>query len=73
MIHECDSGESATDGGSSGESSDLPPLSEFLLTAADVLNNLKLNKCKLVVLSTCHTRDQQHGVITTDGLVALTR
>ena len=49
-----------------------PPLSEFLLTAADLLT-LKLTSCKLVVLSTCHTRDETHGVVTTDGLVALTR
>ena len=51
---------------------DAPPLSEFLLTAADILN-LKLNNCKLVVLSTCYTRDEQHGAITTDGLIALSR
>lgn len=45
---------------------DLPSLSEFLLTAADILN-LKLN-AKLVVISSCYTRD-----ITSDGVISLTK
>ncbi|TRY69941.1 hypothetical protein TCAL_01247 [Tigriopus californicus] len=49
---------------------DMPSLSEFLLTAADILN-LKLN-AKLVVISSCYTKDE-HGQITSDGLIALTR
>ncbi|XP_043222713.1 tetratricopeptide repeat protein 28-like isoform X3 [Amphibalanus amphitrite] len=50
--------------------SDLPPLSEFLLTAADILS-LKLT-AKLVVVSSCHTRDH-HGRASSDGVVGLTR
>ncbi len=50
---------------------DAPSLSEFLLTAGDILN-LKLS-AKLVVISSCHTRDETHGAITSDGLIALTR
>ncbi|XP_076066891.1 tetratricopeptide repeat protein 28 [Oratosquilla oratoria] len=49
---------------------DLPALSEFLLTAADILN-LKL-RAKLVVVSSCHTRDH-HGRANSDGVVGLTR
>uniref|UniRef100_T1J2M9 Uncharacterized protein n=1 Tax=Strigamia maritima TaxID=126957 RepID=T1J2M9_STRMM len=49
---------------------DLPALSEFLLTAADILN-MKLN-ARLVVVSSCHTRNH-HGKASADGIVALTR
>lgn len=49
---------------------DLPALSEFLLTAADILG-LKL-RAKLVVVSSCHTRDH-HGRANSDGVVGLTR
>ena len=49
---------------------DLPALSEFLLTAADILN-LKLS-ARLVVVSSVHTRDH-HGVAHSDGVVGLTR
>lgn len=49
---------------------ELPPLSEFLLSAADILS-LKL-VAKLVVVSSSHTRDQQ-GWATSDGLIALVR
>ncbi|XP_050299963.1 tetratricopeptide repeat protein 28 isoform X2 [Anthonomus grandis grandis] len=49
---------------------ELPPLSEFLLSAADILS-LKLS-AKLVVISSSHTKDQQ-GWATSDGLVALVR
>lgn len=48
----------------------VPSLSEVLLTAADILN-LRLI-AKLVVISSCHTRDQ-HGKAHSDGVVALTR
>ncbi|CAH1163307.1 unnamed protein product [Phaedon cochleariae] len=51
-------------------STELPPLSEFLLSAADILS-LKLS-ARLVVVSSSHTRDQQ-GWATSDGLVALVR
>ncbi|MCL4126876.1 UNVERIFIED_CONTAM: hypothetical protein GTU68_063706 [Idotea baltica] len=51
-------------------SMDLPALSEFLLTAADILG-LKL-RAKLVVVSSCHTRDH-HGRANSDGVVGLTR
>ncbi|XP_045466436.1 tetratricopeptide repeat protein 28 [Harmonia axyridis] len=51
-------------------SAEIPPLSEFLLSAADILS-LKLS-AKLVVVSSSHTRDQQ-GWATSDGLVALVR
>ena len=43
----------------SQDTMDMPALSDFLLTAADILN-LKL-AAKLVVVSSCHTRDEQHG------------
>ncbi|XP_044737970.1 tetratricopeptide repeat protein 28 [Chrysoperla carnea] len=49
---------------------ELPPVSEFLLSAADILN-LKLS-ARLVVVSSSHTRDQQ-GWATSDGLAGLTR
>lgn len=49
---------------------DLPALSEFLLTAADILN-LRLS-ARLVVVSSVHTRDH-HGVAHSDGVVGLTR
>lgn len=55
---------------SSGATADLPALSEFLLTAADVLN-MRLT-ARLVVVSSVHTRDH-HGVASSDGVVALTR
>ncbi|KAG8194950.1 hypothetical protein JTE90_021411 [Oedothorax gibbosus] len=51
-------------------STDLPPLSEFLLTAADILN-LRLS-ARLVVVSSCHTRNH-HGRAHSDGVVGLTR
>ncbi|RXG73807.1 Tetratricopeptide repeat protein 28 [Armadillidium vulgare] len=49
---------------------DLPALSEFLLTAADILG-LKL-RAKLVIISSCHTKDH-HGRANSDGVVGLTR
>ena len=49
---------------------ELPALSDFLLTAADILQ-LKLT-AKLVVISSCYTRDQ-HGAATSDGVIGLTR
>lgn len=49
---------------------DLPPLSEFLLTAADILN-LRLS-ARLVVVSSCHSRNH-HGRINSDGIIGLTR
>ena len=49
---------------------ELPALSEFLLTAADLLS-LKLT-AKLVVISSCHTRDR-HGTATQDGVIGLSR
>ncbi|EEB13728.1 rapsynoid, putative [Pediculus humanus corporis] len=48
----------------------LPNLSELLLTAADLLN-IRLS-ARLVVISSCHTRDH-HGWAATDGVVGLTR
>nr|XP_023025863.1 tetratricopeptide repeat protein 28 [Leptinotarsa decemlineata] len=51
-------------------SAEVPPLSEFLLSAADILS-LRLT-ARLVVVSSSHTRDQQ-GWATSDGLVALVR
>ncbi|CAH0549630.1 unnamed protein product [Brassicogethes aeneus] len=51
-------------------SAEIPPLSEFLLSAADILS-LKLS-ARLVVVSSSHTRDSQ-GWATSDGLVALVR
>ena len=49
---------------------ELPSLSDFLLTAADLLN-LKLS-AKLVVLSSCYTKDR-HGSATSDGVIGLSR
>ncbi|GAB1599212.1 tetratricopeptide repeat protein 28-like isoform X1 [Argonauta hians] len=49
---------------------DSPSLSEYLLTAADILN-LKLH-AKLVVLNSGHTHDRA-GRINSDGVVGLTR
>jgi CHAT domain-containing protein len=49
---------------------DMPALSEFLLTAADILN-LRLS-AKMVVVSSCYSRDEQ-GQVTSEGLVSLTR
>ena len=49
---------------------DGPPLSDFLLTAADVLNTRI--SAKLVVLSSGHT-DDRAGRINADGVVGLTR
>ena len=51
---------------------EMPALSEFLLTAGDILN-LKLSNAKLVVISSCYTRDEQHGNVSSDGVIALTR
>ena len=51
---------------------ELPALSEFLLTAADLLS-LKLS-AKLVVVSSCYTRDKHGGSLATqDGLIGLSR
>ena len=47
---------------------DCPPLSEFLLTAADI-QKLKLT-AKLVVISSCYSKDEK---VSSEGLVALTR
>lgn len=49
---------------------ELPPLSEFLLSAADVAS-LRLN-ARLVVISSTHLKDYQNWA-TSDGLVALVR
>jgi CHAT domain-containing protein len=48
----------------------MPALSEFLLTAAEILN-LRLS-ARLVVISSSHTRDH-HGWATSDGIMTLTR
>ncbi|XP_059144707.1 tetratricopeptide repeat protein 28-like [Physella acuta] len=61
-----DSDDSASDIGTMGG----PSLSEYLLTAADILN-LKL-RAKLVVLNSGYT-DDRAGRINTDGVVGLTR
>jgi CHAT domain-containing protein len=55
---------------------ELPALSEFLLTAADLLK-LKLT-AKLVVISSCYTKNSGRGggqssAATSDGLVSLSR
>ena len=47
---------------------DMPSLSEFLLTAADILR-LKLS-AKLVVISSCYNKDER---VTSNGLISLTR
>lgn len=49
---------------------EMPSLSEFLLTAADLLN-LHLS-ARLVVISSSHARDH-HGWATSDGIMTLTR
>ena len=49
---------------------DGPPLSDFLLTAADILN-IQLS-ARLVILSSGHTEDRA-GRINADGVVGLTR
>ncbi|KAK7499051.1 hypothetical protein BaRGS_00009598, partial [Batillaria attramentaria] len=61
-----DSDDSASDVSSLGN----PSLSEYLLTAADILN-LKLH-AKLVVLNSGYT-DDRAGRVNTDGVVGLTR
>lgn len=61
-----DSDDSSSDFGAIGG----PALSEYLLTAADILN-LKLH-AKLVVLNSGYT-DDRAGRINTDGVVGLTR
>ena len=63
-----DSDDSASDVSSSLGGS--PALSEYLLTAADVLN-LRLH-AKLVVLNSGYT-DERAGRVNTDGVVGLTR
>ncbi|XP_042904367.1 tetratricopeptide repeat protein 28 [Parasteatoda tepidariorum] len=65
-----DNNEFAEEPSSELSSTDLPPLSEFLLTAADILN-LRLS-ARLVVISSCHTRNH-HGRANSDGVVGLTR
>ncbi|XP_031573236.1 tetratricopeptide repeat protein 28-like [Actinia tenebrosa] len=52
------------------ESDDAPPLSDFLLTAADILN-LKLST-KLVVVGAAYSHSSKNR-ITSDGLIGLTR
>ena len=47
---------------------DMPSLSEYLLTAADILQ-LKLS-AKLVVISSCYNKDER---VTSQGLITLTR
>ena len=49
---------------------ELPPMSEFLLTASDLLT-LRLS-ARLVVVSSSHTRDH-HGWASADGVIGLTR
>jgi hypothetical protein len=49
---------------------EMPSLSEFLLTASDLLN-LQLS-ARLVVISSGHARDH-HGWATSDGIMTLTR
>ena len=58
------------DAASDISSFDGPALSEYLLTAADILN-LKLN-AKLVVLNSAYTADRA-GRVNTDGVIGLTR
>lgn len=71
---ECSSQGGSEPGGndnkSSTQGSDGPALSEYLLTAADILK-LRLN-AKLVVLSSCHTRDR-HGLANSESIVALAK
>ena len=66
-LERMDLNESTSDLNSSFEG---PPLSDFLLTAADVLN-VKIS-AKLVVLSSGHS-DDRAGRINSDGVVGLTR
>ena len=35
--------------------------------------DFRLSNAKMVVVSSCHTRDEQHGAVTSDGLTSLTR
>ena len=49
---------------------ELPALSEFLMTAADLLS-VKM-KAKLVVISSCYSRDKA-GIATSDGVISLSR
>ena len=49
---------------------ELPALSEFLLTAADLLS-VKM-RAKLVVISSCYSRDKA-GIATSDGVISLSR
>merc|ERR1719510_1427280 len=49
---------------------ELPALSEFLLTAADLLS-VKM-RAKLVVISSCYSRDKA-GTATSDGVISLSR
>ncbi|CAG2059171.1 unnamed protein product, partial [Timema podura] len=67
-----DQGHDPTDEESSEVSSamELPALSDFLLTAADLLT-LQLS-ARLVVVNSSHTRDY-HGWASSDGLIGLTR
>lgn len=68
------SGESGSSSDSSSTEAsgqtDVPALSEYLLTAADILK-LRLN-AKLVVLSSCHTRDR-HGLANSESIIALSK
>ena len=66
-VERCDLRDSGSD---LDASFDGPPLSEFLLTAADILN-LELS-ARLVVLSAGHT-EERAGRVNTDGVVGLTR
>lgn len=81
-IHEEEEVKSEEDGPSTNNTLELPALSEFLLTAADILQ-LRLS-AKLVVISSCHPRggDQRHhhhnhhqgsAAATSDGVIGLTR
>ena len=66
-IHEEDSLEELKSEDSSS-TLDMPSLSEFLLTAADI-SQLKLT-AKLVVISNCYNKDEK---VTSEGVIALTR
>ena len=62
------------DSSENSESDDMPALSDFLLTAADIIN-CKLS-AKLVVLSCGHSpddEDQANNLKFSDGLIALTK
>lgn len=56
--------------GNGEEVEDCPPLSDFLLTAADILK-LRLS-AKLVVLSSCHTKDKE-GVVNSESIIGLSK